>query len=84
MSIRDLTWEDWSVILWTILFFLTCGMLFPICTEVCDKLDIPYKLMLSVSSIGFRLELNLTLSILYLALMYHLPRYLAHLVFYKF
>lgn len=84
MSIRDLTWEDWSVILWTILFCLTFWMLFPISTEICDKLDIPYNLMLSVSSIGFRLELNLTLSLLYLALIYHLPRYLARIVFYKF
>lgn len=77
MNIKDLTRDDWKTIMWTILFFCTFNIMFPISTNICDKLNIPYDLMLSVSSIGFRLELNITLSILYLVSLYQLTKFLA-------
>ena len=45
--------------LWSILTGLLLCNSFEIATNICDKMEIPYDLCISVASIGFRAELTM-------------------------
>ncbi len=64
--------------LWSILTGLLLCNSFEIATNICDKMEIPYDLYISVASIGFRAELTIVLCIAMLVVFYKSTHYIAN------
>lgn len=64
--------------LWSILTGLLLCNSFEIATNICDKMEIPYDLCISVASIGFRAELTIVLCIALLVVFYKSTHYIAN------
>ena len=69
-----------ELILWSILTGLLLCNSFEITTNICDKMEIPYDLSISVASIGFRAELTIVLCIAMLVVFYKSTHYIANLL----
>lgn len=70
-----------KVALMTSMFILLITQAYPLATNICDFLKIPYDLALTISSCGMRLELTIILSLGMTIIMYNSTKIIAFVIF---